>query len=109
MAVSPLQRFYFRKMRIRKKIFGTAERPRLSIYRSLKHIYAQVIDDSLGRTLASALGGRDIKSAKIVGQDVAEKALKANVKKVVFDRGGRLYHGVVKALAEGAREKGLEF
>ena len=109
MAISPLQRLHFRKMRVRKKILGSAERPRLSIYRSLKHIYAQVIDDSQGKTLAAAMGEDNIGSAKKVGEEIAQKAIKSSVKKVVFDRGGRLYHGVVKAVAEGAREKGLEF
>ncbi len=116
MAISPSQRFQFRKMRVRKKITGTPERPRLSVYRSLKHIYAQVIDDTKGRTLAAASSNdSDLKdskgreAAKKVGAALAERALKAKIKKVVFDRGGRLYHGVVKSLAEGAREKGLEF
>ena len=109
MAVSPLQRLHFRKMRVRKKIYGTSERPRLSVHRSLKHIYVQVIDDVKSRTLAAVLGKGNVEGAKIAGEAIAEKALLAKVKQVVFDRGGRLYHGVVKAVAEGARAKGLEF
>ena len=109
MAISPLQRFHFRKIRVRTKVTGTAERPRLSVYRGQKHIYAQVIDDTTGRTLAAAMGKSNVEGAKKVGEALAEKAVKSKVKKVVFDRGGRLYHGVVKAVAEGAREKGLEF
>lgn len=109
------------KEKIRRKISGTPERPRLSVYRSLKHIYAQVIDDSKGQTLLSAstlspevreqLTGVKGKTAmaKIVGQAVAKKALEKNITQVVFDRGGFLYHGRVKALAEGAREGGLKF
>ena len=109
MSVSPLQRLHFRKMRVRSKIYGTSERPRLSVYRSLKHVYVQVIDDVKSRTLAAVLGKGNVAGAKKAGEAVAEAALKANVKKVVFDRGGRIYHGVVKAVAEGARAKGLEF
>ena len=107
-------------MRVRKKVFGTSERPRLSVCRSLKHIYAQVIDDSKGHTLVSASSldaairgskktGDNIEAAKKVGEAIAAKALKAKIQKVVFDRSGRIYHGVVKSVAEGAREKGLEF
>lgn len=109
MAISPLQRFNFRKIRVRQKVRGTAERPRLSVYRSLKHVYVQVIDDVKGNTLAQASGKRNVESAKKVGEAAAELAIKAKIKSVVFDRGGRLYHGVVKAVAEGARGKGLEF
>ena len=109
MAVSPLQRLHFRKMRVRNKVSGTPERPRLSVYRSLKHVYVQVIDDTKGLTLASILGGGNLKDAKKAGEQIADKAIKANVKKVIFDRGGRIYHGIVKAVADGAREKGLEF
>lgn len=105
---------------IRKKIYGTKERPRLSIFRSHQHIYAQVINDEEGHTLAAAsTAGKDLKkdlkyggnssAAEVVGKQVAEKALKAGVEKVVFDRGGNLYHGRVKALAEAAREAGLQF
>ncbi len=106
-----------RKLRIRKKITGTQERPRLTIYRSLKHIYAQVIDDSTGRTLLSAStnekgqpeGRRNKASATDLGKRVAEKARSANVAKVVFDRNGYIYHGCVKAFADAAREGGLQF
>lgn len=105
---------------VRKKIHGTAQRPRLAVFRSLKHIYAQVIDDDLGRTLtaassldpefkASGLSGGNIEGAKKVGELVAKKALDKGITKVVYDRGGNLYHGRVKALAESAREAGLEF
>ena len=102
--------------RIRSKVSGTAERPRLSVHRSVAHIYAQVIDDSKGVTLASASSlalklktGGNVAAATEIGKAVAEKALAAGVKKVVFDRGGYLYHGRIKALADAAREAGLEF
>jgi large subunit ribosomal protein L18 len=102
--------------RIRAKLSGTAERPRLNVYRSLNHIYAQVIDDLKGETLASASSlqlklktGGNIASAKEIGKAVAELAVQKGIKKVVFDRGGYLYHGRVKALADAAREAGLEF
>jgi len=104
--------------RIRRKVKGTPERPRLAVYRSLTHIYAQVIDDRQGRTLASAstaeksspckVGG-NVAAAQAVGKLVAERALAQGVQAVVFDRGGYLYHGRVKALAEAAREAGLKF
>jgi large subunit ribosomal protein L18 len=102
--------------RIRQKLAGTAERPRLNVYRSLNHVYAQVIDDQKGETLASAstlalklkVGG-NVAAAKEIGKAVAEQAMKQGVKKVVFDRGGYLYHGRIKALADAAREAGLEF
>jgi large subunit ribosomal protein L18 len=102
--------------RIRKKVAGTAERPRLAIYRSLNHIYAQVIDDERGRTLASAsttekdlrgASGGNIEAARRVGRAIAERALSAGVSSVVFDRGGYVYHGRVKALTDAAREAGL--
>jgi large subunit ribosomal protein L18 len=105
-------------MRIRKRLKGGPERPRLSVYRSLKHIYAQVVDDQAGRTLVSASSaekdagaksGGNVAGAKAIGKTVAERARQAGIKKVVFDRGGYLYHGRVKALADGAREGGLEF
>ncbi len=102
--------------RIRRKLSGTAERPRLNVYRSLNHIYAQVIDDVRGVTLVSAstvtakLGtGGNIAAAKEIGKLVAERAQEKGVKKVVFDRGGYLYHGRIKALADAAREAGLDF
>jgi large subunit ribosomal protein L18 len=100
--------------RIRAKLSGTGERPRLNVYRSLNHIYAQVIDDQTGQTLVSASSiklktGGNIASAKEIGKAVAEKAVEKGIKKVVFDRGGYLYHGRIKALADAAREAGLEF
>ena len=100
--------------RIRAKLSGTGERPRLNVYRSLNHIYAQVIDDQTGQTLVSASSiklktGGNIASAKEIGKAVAEKAVEKGIKKVVFDRGGYLYHGRVKALADAAREAGLDF
>jgi large subunit ribosomal protein L18 len=104
------------RRRIRKNIFGTTEKPRLAVFRSNKQIYAQVIDDVSGITLVSAgsLGWNDAQSgnktdqAKLVGQKLAERALAAGVETVVFDRGGYLYHGRVKALADAAREGGLK-
>ena len=106
-----------RHYRVRKNISGTAERPRLNVFRSLNHIYAQVIDDTTGVTLVAASSldkgfegyGGNVEGAKAVGKAVAEKALAAGIKSVVFDRGGYVYHGRVAALAEGAREGGLEF
>src|SRR6266536_1849566 len=102
--------------RIRKKVIGTAERPRLNVYRSLNHIYAQVIDDQKGETIVSTstLGlklktGGNVASAKEIGKAIAELAVAKGIKKVVFDRGGFLYHGRIKALADAAREAGLEF
>jgi large subunit ribosomal protein L18 len=102
--------------RIRRKLSGTTERPRLNVYRSLNHIYAQVIDDQKGETLASASTmslklktGGNVAAAKEIGKAVAEKAVEKGIKKVVFDRGGYLYHGRIKALADAAREAGLEF
>ncbi|NLK87354.1 MAG: 50S ribosomal protein L18 [Clostridiaceae bacterium] len=106
--------------RVRKKISGTPERPRLNVFRSLKNIYAQVIDDTTGTTLASAstideaikgkiAHGGNKEAAKEVGKLVAQRAAEKGIKKVVFDRGGYLYHGRVAELAEGAREGGLEF
>jgi large subunit ribosomal protein L18 len=109
-----------RKKRIRKKLIGTPQRPRLCVFRSTKHIYAQVVDDSQGRILAAAssvekavkesadLKGK-INAAGIVGKLIAQRALGQGVKKVVFDRNGFLYHGRVKAVSDGARESGLEF
>jgi large subunit ribosomal protein L18 len=116
-----LERRIRRKKRVRKKVFGTPERPRLSVYRSLKHIYAQIIDDTKGHTLVACstlspelreeLKGKtkNKEAAKKVGLLLAKKALEKGIKKVVFDRGYYKYHGRVKALAEGAREGGLEF
>jgi large subunit ribosomal protein L18 len=102
--------------RIRRKVRGSTERPRLAVYRSLNHIYAQIIDDELGKTLASAsttektLGvekGGNIDAAQRIGRTIAERALAAGINQVVFDRGGYLYHGRVKALTDAAREAGL--
>ena len=109
-----------RHLRSRKYIIGTAERPRLNVFRSLSNIYAQVIDDASGKTLVSASTidkevkaaveyGGNIEAAKVVGKAIAEKAKAAGIEKVVFDRGGLIYHGRVAALAEAAREAGLEF
>ena len=100
--------------RIRAKLAGTEARPRLNVYRSLNNIYAQVIDDQTGTTLVSASTiklktGCNIAAAKEIGKEVAEKAVEKGIKKVVFDRGGYLYHGRIKALADAAREAGLEF
>ncbi len=102
--------------RIRRKLAGTAERPRLNVYRSLNHIYAQVIDDQNGVTLVSASTialkvktGGNVAAAKEIGKVVAERAVEKGIKKVVFDRGGYLYHGRIKALADAAREAGLDF
>jgi large subunit ribosomal protein L18 len=103
-------------VRIRAKLAGSAVRPRLNVYRSLNHIYAQVIDDQNGVTLVSASSlqlklktGGNVASAKEIGKAVAERAIEKGIKKVVFDRGGFLYHGRIKALADAAREAGLEF
>jgi len=107
-----------RHVRVRKRVSGTPARPRLAVYRSLTHIYAQVIDDVAGRTLVAASSiekvlqeekGKKSERAKAVGAAVARKALDAGVTEVVFDRGGYRYHGRVKALAEAAREAGLRF
>ena len=109
-----------RHLRVRKKVKGTPERPRLNVFRSHKHIYAQIIDDTIGHTLvaasdldeevASAANGQPKKErARLVGKLVAERALARGIEKVVFDRGGYKYHGRVKALAEAAREGGLKF
>ena len=102
--------------RIRRKLSGTGARPRLNVYRSLNHIYAQVIDDSKGETIVSASTlaakiptGGNVAAAREIGKLVAEQAIAKGVKKVVFDRGGYLYHGRIKALADAAREAGLDF
>ena len=105
--------------RIRKKLMGTSERPRLNVYRSLNHIYVQVIDDLQGVTIAAASTaegkkgerptGGNVAAAKSVGKKIAERAKEKGVSKVVFDRGGYLYHGRIKALADAAREAGLQF
>ena len=109
-----------RHIRVRKKVIGTSERPRLNVYRSTANIYAQIIDDSVGNTLVSASTldkaikaeceyGGNIDAAKKVGKLLAERAAKAGVTECVFDRGGYIYHGRVQGLAEGAREGGLKF
>jgi large subunit ribosomal protein L18 len=107
-----------RHARVRRSIFGTAERPRLNVFRSSKHIYAQLIDDENGVTLASAStldndvevdNSGNVEAAKKVGEAIAKRAVEAGHKVVVFDRGGYIYHGRVKALAEAARESGLQF
>ena len=105
-----------RHARIRRKVFGTSERPRLAVYRSGAHIYAQVIDDVAGRTLAAASSlemkldkGATVDAARTVGKAVAERAKEKGIEAVVYDRGGNLYHGRVAALAEAAREAGLDF
>jgi large subunit ribosomal protein L18 len=105
------------KERIRSKVHGTTERPRLAVFRSLKHIYAQVIDDASGKTIVSASSrdkdagtkGANAAAAKALGALIAKKAKDKGIKRVVFDRGGYLYHGNIKALADAARENGLEF
>ena len=111
------------KFRLRKRTTGTTERPRLTVFRSVSHIYVQVIDDMTGRTIASAstvepsvkgsfkkdVGGGNVTGAKAIGRTIAERLLEKGVKRVVFDRNGFLYHGRVKAVADAAREAGLEF
>jgi len=117
MAFSKLKRRAKIKRRIRKKITGTSKTPRLSVFRSNKQIYAQIIDDSKGVTLASASTYKNkavekknkSEQAQVVGKELAEKAIKAGVESVVFDRNGYLYHGRVKSLADSAREGGLKF
>ena len=115
------QRLERRQFRTRKNIFGTPERPRLSVFRSDKHIYAQLVDDFAGKTLASVAStdgevrgaemknGGNVAAAKKVGAAIAAKAKAAGITKVAFDRGGRMYHGRIKALADAAREGGLQF
>lgn len=110
-----------RHLRVRKKVFGTAIRPRLNVFRSGRHIYAQIVNDETGNTLAAASSldpeireavgknGGNIQGARVVGRLIADRARERGITKVVFDRGGYLYHGRVAALAEAAREAGLEF
>ena len=118
--VTKRRRFFRRKIRVRKKVTGSTSRPRLHVFRSNAHIYAQIIDDTQGRTLASASSReKSIKdtvstcgsneAAKAVGKQLAERAKAANITTVVFDRGGFIFHGRVKALADSAREAGLKF
>lgn len=117
MAVSKRERRAKIKRRVRKTTFGTPETPRLSVYRSNKEIYAQIIDDTTGKTLVSASsynvkeahGTKKVDQAKVVGKTLAEKATKAGIASVTFDRNGYLYHGRVKSLADAAREGGLKF
>ena len=107
-----------RKVRVRKKVFGTADAPRLSVFRSAKHIYAQVIDDLTGKTLASAstmqkglrdeLEGKKVERAKVVGKQIATLCKEKEITRVIFDRNGFRYHGRVRAVAEAAREAGLK-
>jgi large subunit ribosomal protein L18 len=107
-------------LRVRTRVVGTSERPRLAVYRSNGHIYAQVIEDRTGRTLVSASsidketrkelkGGNNVAAAKVIGKKIAERARAAGIEQVVFDRGGYMYHGRVEALAAAAREAGLKF
>lgn len=109
-----------RHLRVRNKVTGTAQRPRLNVYRSTKNIYAQIIDDINGKTLAAASSldqqikdqvnyGGNKEAAKLVGTLIAQRALEKSIEEVVFDRGGYIYHGRVRELAEGAREAGLKF
>ncbi|QSZ27144.1 50S ribosomal protein L18 [Aceticella autotrophica] len=108
-----------RHLRVRKHVSGTPERPRLNVYKSLSHIYAQIIDDVAGKTLIYAstmdpelkgiVKGANKESARMVGKLIANKALEKGIKNVVFDRGGYIYHGTIKELADAAREAGLEF
>lgn len=114
MKPSKLQQRQRRRIRIRAKISGTAARPRLSVYRSLTSIYAQLIDDTTGKVLAASSSlkeknGSSMENAKKVGMELAKKAKAAKIESCVFDRSGYLYHGRVKALADGAREGGLQF
>jgi len=117
MAFSKINRRAKIKRRIRKKVFGTAQLPRLTVFRSNKQIYAQLIDDTNGVTLVSSSSYKNtaadkltkVDQAALVGKEVAAKAIKAGIEKVVFDRNGYLYHGRVKSLADSARERGLKF
>jgi large subunit ribosomal protein L18 len=119
-AQSKLKARQRRHERVRKTVYGTEKRPRLSLYKSLSHIYAQIIDDTTGMTIVTASSTEktlydglkhcgNVEAAKKVGASIAERALGMNIKLVVFDRGGYQYHGCVKALADAAREKGLSF
>ncbi|MDB5108186.1 MAG: ribosomal protein [Candidatus Binatus sp.] len=120
MAFQRSEKRKFRQGRVRRKAVGNDQRPRLSVFRSLQHIYVQVISDQSGRTLAAASTGtagvgeglkskRNVDAAKAVGKAIAERCLQSGISTVVFDRNGFLYHGRVKALAEAAREAGLKF
>jgi len=114
------ENYFKRRRRVRKKVSGTTERPRLCVYRSGKYIYAQLIDDTVGKTITSVSSSlsdvkkevksdKNIAAAKLTGNLIAQKAISAGIKKVVFDRGGYKYHGRIKAVADAAREAGLEF
>lgn len=117
MKLNRTERRQRRHRRVRVKTFGTPERPRLSVHKSLKHVRVQIIDDTVGQTLVAAstleselgLKSTTVKTAQALGRVIAERALQKGIKKVVFDRGGYRYHGVVKALAEASRKAGLEF
>ena len=113
MATPKVKPLKLRHQRLRKKVAGTPERPRLVVYRSVKHIYAQIVDDAAQRTLMTvtdkALDGTKTNKSTAVGKLIAERAKAAGITRVVFDRGGYRYHGRVKAVADGAREGGLEF
>lgn len=118
MGLSKVESRQRRHQRVRKKISGTSEKPRLTVYKSLRHIYAQLIDDAAGRTIVAAstldkevgkgMHG-NVAAAKKVGTAIAQKALSKNITNVVFDKGGYKYHGSIKALADAAREQGLKF
>ena len=119
-SVEKIRKLRRRQQRVRQRIFGTLARPRLNVFRSQSHIYAQLIDDTSGRTLAAASSlderlrkslksGSTVEAAKAVGKLLADRAKAVKVEAVVFDRGGRLYHGRIKALAEASRESGLKF
>ncbi len=120
MALSKVESRHRRHRRIRKKVVGMPQKPRLTVYKSLRHIYAQLVDDTAGRTIVSASTldkdvaagartGGNVEAAKKVGAAIAQKALSKNIGQVVFDRGGYRYHGCIKALADAAREQGLKF
>ncbi len=120
MALSKVRARQHRHERIRRKVVGTAAKPRLSVFKSLSHIYAQLIDDTSGRTIIAASSTEkeinaglkhcgNVAAAKKVGASIAERALGKNIKNIVFDRSGYQYHGCIKALADAAREKGLDF
>ncbi len=120
MAHSKVKARQKRHARIRRKVVGTAAKPRLSVYKSLSHIYVQLIDDTIGKTIIAASSVEktvaagmkncgNVEAAKKVGANIAERALGKNIKDVIFDRGGYQYHGCIKALADAAREKGLNF
>ena len=109
-----IEKFIQRKARVKSRVKGLSARPRLSVFRSNKYLYAQIIDDTKGKTLVSAASskikeGTNTEKATQVGEALAKKALKVKIKKVIFDRSGYKYHGIIKALAEGARKGGLEF